>query len=303
MFTLIQTIAASLGYVNLSVKLKNQIYTLLAAVGNFYLLYVAYRFFANGFPVRGSLFILAFLAIAYFCYLNIFYYFTSKKAKFDVSPKIEKVLHLEGKDPLAEQPQVKANGGRGFIQTNGIFENEEFLPATLDISPVQSGNLQAVAKTLREIGFFTDDYAGLNDKQIFKQAQETGQEVPELPEPVALPYFAMSVNDQKLVIRGGVNQMRSVDVATVKTVGLLPAVEATQKFDLFLATAVLTGGPAKAAARQGVVEVEHPYSLDVRIAYRKKSSDSSQKAVKESKHESRSHANEDEHLSRAHKQE
>ena len=41
-------------------------------VRRFLLLYVAYRFYRNGFPVRGTLFILAFLAIAYFVTLILY---------------------------------------------------------------------------------------------------------------------------------------------------------------------------------------------------------------------------------------
>ncbi len=270
MFSLIQTIAASLGYVNLSPKVKNRAYTVVASVGNFYLLYVAYRFFMNGFTGRGSLFILAFLVIAYFCYLNFMYYFTDKKAKFDISPKIEKALHLRSKDPLSEQSAFHPVAGPGYIQTNGIFKDEKFLPASLEISVAQSENIQAVAKVLKEVGYLTTEYAGMSEKQIFTQTQKTGKEVPKLTEPIALPFFEMKQVGDQLLIRGGLNQMRSFELASVKTVGLLPVASALQKFDLFAATVVLTGGPARAAARHSSVEVSHPYSIDIRVAFKEK---------------------------------
>ncbi|HJE97966.1 DUF6681 family protein [Ligilactobacillus acidipiscis] len=271
MFALFQTIAASLGYVNLSATIKSRVYTILATGGNFYLLYVSYRFFRNGFPGRGSLFILAFLVIAYFCYLNIMYYFTDKQAKYDLSPKVEEVLHIESKDPLSEEEQALAHAGLGYIQTNGIFsEDEDFLPATLNISDTQKQNIQEVEQALQDIGFVHANYAGLTDKQIAKRVQDSGKEVHKLVEPVALPYFEMVKKQKKLVIRGGVNQMRSAELATVKTIGLLPASEAVKKFDVYLATAALTGGPAKKATRQGAEEFERLYQIDVKFAYKKK---------------------------------
>ena len=53
MFNFLSIISSYLGYINVNVKLKNRIYTVLGALGNLYLLYVALRFFANGFYFRG----------------------------------------------------------------------------------------------------------------------------------------------------------------------------------------------------------------------------------------------------------
>ena len=86
----------------MNVKIKNRVYTVVGGIGNFYLLYVAWRFFANGFIGRGLLFILAFLVLLYFTYLNTIYWFTEKKAKWDISPKIENALGIKPKDPEEE---------------------------------------------------------------------------------------------------------------------------------------------------------------------------------------------------------
>ena len=118
MFTLFDMIRSSLSYVNLSTVLKNRIYTILAGIGNFYLLYVAFRFFQNGFWGRGTLFILAFLVILYFTYLNILYYFTkAKKSKYDISPWIEKVLHIQSKDPMTVAEEERKEMAPGYVQT------------------------------------------------------------------------------------------------------------------------------------------------------------------------------------------
>ena len=75
MFSILGLINTWIGYINMNVKIKNRVYTIVGGVGNFYLLYVAWRFFANGFIGRGLLFILAFLVLLYFTYLNAIYWF------------------------------------------------------------------------------------------------------------------------------------------------------------------------------------------------------------------------------------
>lgn len=81
MFSIIGMINSYLGYINMNVRLKNLVYTVLGSVGDFYLLYVAYRFFSNGFWPQGALFVLAFLVLGYLAYLNLIYYITKKKFK------------------------------------------------------------------------------------------------------------------------------------------------------------------------------------------------------------------------------
>lgn len=80
MFSLLDMINHYLGYVNLNVKLKNRIYTVLGVIGDIYLLYVSIRWIQNGYALRGSLILLVALILAYFTVMNVFYYFTEKKA-------------------------------------------------------------------------------------------------------------------------------------------------------------------------------------------------------------------------------
>ena len=46
----------------------------------------------------------------------------------------------------------------------------------------------------------------------------------------------------KLVIYGGINQIESYQLGTVKTIGLMPASEAAKKYHIYLAT--VEPGPA-----------------------------------------------------------
>lgn len=92
MFSILDMINHALGYVNVNVKIKNQIYIGIGIAGNLYLGYVAIRLMQNGAWLRGILYMLVFLALIYFITLNVIYYFTNKTAKYDLSPKIEKLL-------------------------------------------------------------------------------------------------------------------------------------------------------------------------------------------------------------------
>lgn len=268
MFSFFGTIAGYLGYVNLSIKLKNQIYTILAALGNFYLLYVAYRFFVNGFPTRGLLFIVAFLIIAYFAYLNFLYYFTNKKSRYDISPKIEKLLGIEAKDPLSEVKNQPHHPG--FVQTNGLFEHEDLLPATIVMTEQQKQNLALLVQKLKEMGYLTLNYGQQDEKTLLAQAQSTKKPVYALT-PVALPYFELDLTAKGLVVYGGINQLEKVELANLRKVGLLDAKQALAEYELFLATVVVNKGPYRLAGRAGLMpEKLGEFSLEIQVAYRPK---------------------------------
>lgn len=271
MFTILDMIRSSLNYVNLSTVFKNRVYTILAGIGNFYLLYVAFRFFQNGFWGRGLLFIVAFLVILYFTYLNLLYYFTkSKKSRYDVSPWIEKVLHIQSKDPMTAAEEERREMAPGFVQTNGIFKDENFLPATVIHSSEQQNHIQQVAAELIRMGYMKVDYQGLSEEEISAKIQATGKPVAGLANPVALPYFELARKGTSLVVYGGLNQIDRQEVATIAEVGLLSAHEAMKRYHLYLATAVITGGPEKINGRTGLIEKPIPYTIQVQIAYRER---------------------------------
>ena len=56
MFSFLDMINHSLGYFNINTKLKNKIYTVVALLGDFYLIYVTYRLLANHVWMRGLLY-------------------------------------------------------------------------------------------------------------------------------------------------------------------------------------------------------------------------------------------------------
>ena len=251
MFSILGMINSYIGYFSMNAKLKSQVYTALGTLGNFYLLYVAYRFFANGFYLRGFLYILAFLVLAYFAYLNILYYFTKdKSSKYDITPKIEQLLGIKAKDHLAEYEKRK-NQAPGYVQTNGIFKDEEFLPSVVTTNAEQKANIQALVKDLANVGYLDLNYGGMSEDDMLAIVREgSATSFQALAEPVALPYFELVERAGRMFIYGGTNQMEARPLGEVKTIGLLSAREAAKRYKLSVATACLTKGPYKVAGRR-----------------------------------------------------
>lgn len=268
MFSIIGLINSYLGYININVKLKNRVYTILGTVGNFYLLYVAYRFLANGFLARGLLFILAFFGLSYFAYLNILYFFTSKKSRFDFSPWIEKKLGMKPKEDMLDKEKTGAQNG--FVQTNGLFKGETILPAKLKRSAAEIQALNEIVGQLAAENYLRLDYGGNSDNEIFKIARAKKENVYALNEPVALPYFELVHEAGHLNLYGGINQIERKRLGQIKSVGLMPVTEVERKYSLFVAAAAVYGGPYKFAGRSTVMQEDGPYELKIQVAYREK---------------------------------
>ncbi|KRN07572.1 hypothetical protein FD15_GL000858 [Liquorilactobacillus sucicola DSM 21376 = JCM 15457] len=243
-------------------------YTILGTAGNFYLLYVAYRFLANGFLARGLLFVLAFFVISYFAYLNILYFFTSKKSRFDFSPWIEKKLGMKPKEETADKRNARPQAG--FVQTNGLFKGEATLPAKLKRSPAEIQALNEIVAQLEAQGYLRLDYGGRSDDELFKLARTKKENIYALSEPVALPYFELVHEAGHLDLYGGINQIERKKLGRIQSVGLMPAAEVERKYSLFIATAVVQGGAYKFAGRSTVMHEDGPYDLKIQVAYREK---------------------------------
>ncbi|MFT8883428.1 MAG: DUF6681 family protein [Liquorilactobacillus hordei] len=268
MFSIIGIINSYLGYININVKIKNRVYTILGTVGNFYLLYVAYQFFKNGFIARGALFILAFIALAYFSYLNVIHYFTKKKSRIDFSPWIEKKLHLKPKEEeVGKAPGISK---AGYVQTNGIFANEKMLPASIKMNQENRLNLKKIVATLEQQGYLKLNFGGLSEDQQFKMARTNTNGIDALLEPVALPYFELEKRGSKFVILGGVNPLEREELGQIIRVGLTPVEDLGDKYEIFLAAVVIQGGPHKFAGRSSLVSEEQPFNLGIQVAYKSK---------------------------------
>lgn len=266
MLSFLDMINHYLGYINVSVKLKNRIYTVLGALGNLYLFYIGFRYLQNGHPFWGLLILAIAVVMLYFVYLNTMYYFTKKKAPFDISPKIEKWLHMKPKDADLEtgKPVI---GGRN-IPANGYFDEKKILPGKLSSSTIELQNIQNLATRLQQNQLMQLDYSGLGDREITDQVRKLGKPVYASGPGVLIPYFEMQTQDNQLVVYAGINQAEKQRVGVVATVGLQKVADVQDQIELYLANATLVGGPFKVLGRTSLIEQDNDFQVAVQLAYK-----------------------------------
>lgn len=268
MFSILDMINHALGYVNVNVKIKNQIYTLLGAAGNCYLGYVAVRLMQNGSWLRGIIYMLVFLAVIYFLMLNIIYYFTEKKPPFDLSPKIEKLLGGKPKEAIAAEKQAAmGNQNQPYIPANGIFDGQELLPAAVHTSHTEQSNVHQIVDQLQAANIIRLDYGGMSDRDIMQQVRATGEPVPAIGQGIQIPYSQLKLENHKLVIYAGINQIDQLPVGHITRVGLTDVHDAHEDYKLYLASTLITGGIAKIAGRTATIEQSGDYQITAQVAF------------------------------------
>lgn len=115
MFTIINEINNFFSYLNVNLKFKNRIVTILASLPTLYLLRFVYGYYQNENYVRSALFALLFLFFAYFIVLNYLYYFKNKNVSWDLTRLIDRFVP-EGvllKEEAAGQAHVRPEAIRG----------------------------------------------------------------------------------------------------------------------------------------------------------------------------------------------
>ncbi|GAT17907.1 DUF6681 family protein [Secundilactobacillus silagei] len=276
MFSFLDMINHYLGYVNLNVKLKNRIYTILGVLGVIYLLYVSVRWIKNGFGLRGSLILLVAIILAYFSVMNVFYYFTKKKAPLDISPKIEKVLGktLGGNVEEAEETKQSGRERRGNdllnganIPANGYFDSKKILPGKVAVNSEQSANISQLANQLQQMNLMTPNYGGLGSRELAQQITQNKKPVYAIGLGVNIPYFELQQDGQQMIVYAGMNQAQKQPMGKITTVGLQPIADVYDKVKLYLANVILVGGPYMVMGRNEPIEKQAPYTIRVQLAY------------------------------------
>lgn len=278
MFSLLDMVNHYLGYVNLNVKLKNRIYTILGTLGDIYLFYVAIRWIQNGYALRGSLILLVAILLLYFTVMNIFYYFTEKQPPLDISPKIEKALGktLGGADPAAEAAKKAAAEAQGNqssllnganIPANGFFDAKKILPGKVTVDINQRQNITQLANRLQQMNLMTPDYGGLGQREIEMQLKQAHKPVFAIGLGVNIPYFELQHVGDDLIVYAGINQAEKASVGKIITVGLQPIADVADKVKLYLANVILVGGPYMEMGRNLPMEKPAPYAIRVQLAY------------------------------------
>lgn len=276
MFSFLDMINSSLSYFNLDVKLKSRIYIIIASLGDIYLVYVTFRLFMNHVWLRALLYCLAVIGLTYFIYLNFVFYFLEKASRFDfISPRVAKITGQKFEDgkaktPLDAQQRLAAELAN---RSNGLFANADTIPAAVAIDEHEQHNLQRVVDQLLMEGVFVNGYDGLSEKEIVEQYQATEKPVTALNSQSVPPYFEL-VHDElqrRLEIYIGMNQMERRPVGHITKIGLTDVHTAHDKYQLYLATVVVAGGPNKIAGRSGsTILTEEDYGLQVQVAYKQR---------------------------------
>ncbi|MDO4902748.1 MAG: hypothetical protein Q3959_00635 [Limosilactobacillus sp.] len=279
MFTLLDMINSSLSYINIEVKLKNRIYIGIATLGDIYLIYVTFRLLANQAYLRGFLYFLAMIAITYFLYLNIVFFFLGRTSRFDfISPKVAKMTRQKFDN---DGRRVNRNGARGAgmaqpayqSHSNGLFAGSDTIPAAVEIDATEQRNLQDVVDQLLTEGIFQNDFDGMDDEQIIAQYNATGKPVQALNVNSVPPYFEL-IHDEarhRLEIYMGLNQMDRMPVGHITRIGLTDVRDAHHKYQIYLAGLAVTDGPNKIPGRRGsTIMTSADYGLNAQVAYRER---------------------------------
>lgn len=267
MFSFLDMLNHGLSYFNINTKLKNRIYLVAAVLGEFYLIYVTFRLFVNKVWLRAFLYCLAVILIAVFLYFNILYYFFGKNSKFDIlSPKLSRFTGLG----MEKEEEERRREPVASARSNGVFRDDDLIPADVKIDEIEQRNLQEVVNQLLDDQMLKADYDGLSEREIIDRYHETGKPVQALNTHAVPPYFEL-VHDaprHQLEIFIGLNQMQRKPVGHISRVGLTDARAAHHEYRFYLAILNITGGPSKIAGRSGMtIETDQPYGINAEVAY------------------------------------
>lgn len=72
------------------------------------------------------------------------------------------------------------------------------------------------------------------DADIYEQAQHFQRPIYAIGERVALPFYELKQEDGQWVVYGGINAMAKAPLAVIKSVGLTPIQELTDRYQLMV---------------------------------------------------------------------
>ncbi|ETO40800.1 hypothetical protein B808_258 [Fructilactobacillus florum 8D] len=269
MFSFLDGINSWLSYINIEPKTKSRLYVILGFLGELYLIYISYRFLTNGVIVRGSLFLLVTIVLAYFLYLNAIYYFLNRNSKIDLTPKLYQLLHINPKSATDTPPTQYRN-----IPANGLFDDRETMPATLVSNPAQQAFINQLAIALENEQLLQKNYGGTTDRELTRQLKHgTTKTVSAIGKGVLIPYFSLENQPDGYQVRAGINAAQADVIGKIETVGLQSVTQLDrQRGKLYLAGAYLTGGKYKMLGRNGLMENNDDYHVELQVAYQQPSS-------------------------------
>ena len=272
MISFLDFINQALSYFNIKPKLKNRIYTIIALLGDGYLIYVTVRLFMNHAWTRAVLYCLVVIFLTYYLYLNLVYYYLGRTSKLDfLSPWLSKITGTETDSKTGKHVRHGRQDQFANNMSNGYFTNENVIQATVKISKPEQNNLRDLVDNLVANGVFFAEYHGLDNEGIVAQYQETGEPVSALNDQQTPPYFELIHQRGRLEIFAGVNQMERVPIGHITKVGLTDVSKATDDYRLYLANLYVTGGPNKIPGRNGsTILRDGDFGLVALVAYKER---------------------------------
>ena len=274
MFTFLDMINSSLGYFNMSVKVKNRIYTIVAFLGDLYLIYVTFMLLRNQSWLRGLLYCLAVVVITYYLYLNFVYYYLGRTSRWDfLSPKLTQItgFSLETPEEKDRKRLARREAMLAMNQSNGLYANEDVIQTEVKIGAQEQSNLRDVIDDLVERKLIVVDYNGLDAEGITEHFRSTGEGVPAVNKGQQPPFFELQHNAQtgQYEVYIGINQIERRPVGHITKVGLTDISAAAKAYELYLANVYITGGPQKMPGRSGsLILTDADFGLIVQVAYR-----------------------------------
>lgn len=268
MFSMLDLINSWLAYINVGTKLKSQIYTILGFFGWGYICYITYRFLVNGATNRGLLLLLVSVLMAYFLYLNIIYYFTKKSSKLDITPVINKVLHIKP----AEETEGRKNPYREYnIPANGLYDKRKVIPASISSDNVEQKMINDLALRMIQNKLLREDYAGMSESQLKQLLAKDEDQIFAIGKGALIPYFSMKFKDGDYLVYAGINELEAQQVGKIKSVGLqkVKNIDPTE-IKLYLAGAYLTGGKYCMKGRTGILYDVTNYHIELQVAYERR---------------------------------
>lgn len=265
MLTILGIINQYVGFFNVNTKFKGRLYTVLGFLGDWYILYVAISFLTAHRYLRGSALVAAFCCLMYVIYINFMYYFTEKKAKFDISPKFEKIIGSP------QQPTINPDQQSAAISSNGLYHEQQVLPTLVQMNADEKDNLQTVASQMLELNLISENYQNLTDDEIKNQLMLNDNRPVFANYPgTTIPFAKLIMEGENLVVYGGINEMQALRLGKIARVGLANVSDALKNANVYLASIVVLGGKAKTLARSSFIETDYPFTLKIEVAYQLK---------------------------------
>lgn len=265
MLTILGLLNQYVGFFNVNTKFKGCLYTVLGFGSVWYILYIGISFITAHRYLRGFGLVAAFIGLMYVIYLNFMYYFTEKKAHFDISPHFEKVVGN------AQTADDKQNSTQVLGPSNGVYREQQVLPTAIKSNSDEIANIQAVAQQMLNLGLISQDYQKMSDRDLRQQLVINHDQPIYANHPGSpVPFAKLVMEGSHLVIYGGINEMQAVRLGEISRIGLADVTTALKNSDVFLASIIVNGGLGKTLTRSSFIETAYPYTLKVEVAYRLK---------------------------------